>query len=113
MNTLELSTEVWSLSPPRRDEVNGGEYRVLVSPGGWVGDLRGTSVAQAERNRLIVNAPQLLAALQAWANYFDELDIAGCDPSDPLTTERRKFHGKRIAATRAAIASATGTEATP
>ena len=58
---------------------------------------------RAALNWLLDSHARLLAAAKAWQDYFDELDAAGCDANDPLTTERRKFHGKRIAATRAAI----------
>lgn len=55
--------------------------------------------------RLLVAAPELLAACKAWVSYFDKLD-RDAEPGDPLAEARRHFHSARVEATRAAIRKA-------
>lgn len=56
---------------------------------------------------MIAAAPELLAACQAWVDYFDEL-TRDDEPGDRLAEIRRRFHQERVDATRAAIVKATG-----
>lgn len=68
-------------------------------------DLRAEVARIKADANLIAAAPDLLAALKSWVDYMDSLDF---DPSDPLSEARKLYHGKRMEASRAAIAKAEG-----
>jgi hypothetical protein len=72
------------------------------------GHTGGVGLANA---RLIAAAPELLEACEGWMNFLEEL-ARDEDPDDPLPKARNAFHRERIEKTRAAIAKATGVEAT-
>lgn len=78
------------------------EFFVAEIQNGAPGDTLRT---EAENAFLMAAAPELRAALKAWLRYFDELDAIS-DPNDPLVIQRKKFHGRRLAQTRAALEKA-------
>ncbi len=49
--------------------------------------------------------PELLAACQAWVEYWDTL-TAHDEPGDPLAKMRNRYHRRRVEQTRAALAKA-------
>lgn len=53
------------------------------------------------------NLPALIAAAQAWLDWYDELERES-DEHDPVSISRRKYHGKRIDALRASLAHVQG-----
>jgi hypothetical protein len=78
---------------------NGGTYW----PARGVGGVSDEEIREA--GLVMAAAPELLAACESWAQLFDELD-RDAEPGDRVAEIRREYHGKRLEATRAAIAKA-------
>lgn len=58
--------------------------------------------------RLIEAAPDLLACVEAELALHDKMDVEQRDRDPVVYGIRQQFHGKRIAAARAAVAKARG-----
>ena len=62
--------------------------------------------AECEANaKALAASKEMYAALTSWVEYMERLDD-GSDSDDPLAEARRLYHGKRMAASRAALAKA-------
>jgi hypothetical protein len=89
------------MSDTPRDRVEA--LRRAVADGTATG-VAGTLAGLETLRELFRQRDALLAVAEEWLNYFDRLNERH-EEDDPLRVQRIKYHAKRVAMTREAIAA--------